>query len=98
MSPRVPEISALTRVPQSEPICHAAKREQATLGLYGTYESLQQFAHILLDGQLLRRGKKLNDELVKTVGEFRKEPMLGCMPTRVLRGGAGVRVDLGLCV
>jgi hypothetical protein len=68
----------LTGVAKAEAIGGAAKGEQATVRLYGSDQALEELADVLLDGELLRRGEELDDEIKETLREAGKEALLGC--------------------
>ena len=56
----------LTGVVEAEAIGSAAKGEEPTVGLYGAYEALEEFADILFNGELVGGGEVLYDEIKGT--------------------------------
>jgi len=57
----------LTGIAEAEAIGGTAKGEEATVGLYGADEALEELADVLLDGELFRRGEELHDEIEETL-------------------------------
>jgi hypothetical protein len=57
----------LTRVAEAKAVSRTAKGEQSTVRLYGADEALEELADVFLDGELLRRGEELDDEIEETV-------------------------------
>jgi hypothetical protein len=57
----------LTGVAEAKAVSSAAKGEQPTVGLYGADEALEELADVFLDGELLRRGEELDDEIEETL-------------------------------
>ncbi len=57
----------LTRVAEAEAIGSTAKGEEPTVRFYGADEALEEFADVLLNGELVGRGKELYDEIEETL-------------------------------
>lgn len=68
----------LTGIAKAEAIGGTAKGQEATVRLYGANEALEELANVLLDGELLRRGEELHDEIEETLGEGGNEALPGC--------------------
>lgn len=56
----------LTGVAEAEAIGSTAKGEEPTVGLYGADEALEEFADVLLNGELVGGGEVLYDEIEET--------------------------------
>ena len=79
----------LTGIAEAEAIGGTAKGQEATVRLYGADEALEELADVLLDGELLRSGEELYDEIEETLREAGDEALPGC--ARVLS-----RVGMGM--
>ena len=56
----------LTGVAEAKAIGGTAKGEEPTFGFYGADEALEEFADVLLNGELVGGGEALNDEIEET--------------------------------
>lgn len=56
----------LTGVAEAEAIGRAAKGEQPAVRFYGADEALEEFADVLLNGELVGGGEALYDEIEET--------------------------------
>ena len=56
----------LTGVAEAEAIGGTAKGEEPAVGLYGADEALEEFANVLLNGELVGGGEVLYDEIKET--------------------------------
>jgi len=79
----------LTGVAEAEAVGRTAKGEQSTVRLYGADEALEELADVFLDGELLRRGEELDNEIEETVREGDDEALPGCARLGGLWVGVG---------
>jgi hypothetical protein len=56
----------LTGVAEAEAIGGTSKGEEPTFGFYGADEALEEFADVLLNGELVGGGEALYDEIEET--------------------------------
>jgi hypothetical protein len=74
----VEEMWVLTGVAEAEAIGGTAKRVEPTVRFYGTDEALEEFADVLLNGELVGGWEVLYDEIKETEREASDEVLLRC--------------------
>ena len=78
-------LRVLTGIAKAETVGGAAEGEQTTFGFYCADEALEELADVLLNSELLRRGKELDDEIEETLGEVSDEALPRCARVGMIR-------------